>query len=168
MATDDLRFRVRLADYLRSNGLSERAVAAEVLLLLPSEFLDLYEELYLRVWGAPGMSGLHVGDPNAEKPTAVKWRVKSSQVETRGAANKKGGGSTAKGLGVKDARAQATKEWVDRKLRKLGRELRMRMSSDDAGMSAMRRCTGARCRRLADSEWNYCPACGAPTENVEE
>jgi RNA polymerase-binding transcription factor DksA len=162
VATDSLLFRQRLANYLRSNGLPERAVATEVLLLLPTDFLDQYEELWLRTWGAPGMSGgVRIGDPDAEVPVATKWRASTSETETRGTASVKGRGSTSKGLGVRDVRAAATKEWVDRKLRKLARELRDRMT--DEGRT-IRRCTGSKCRRLAEDTWNWCPTCGAPTE----
>lgn len=162
MTTDSVAFRQRLAEALSKGGLNDRSVAAEVLLLLPGDFLDQYESLFLRVWGAPGMSGgVRVGDPESEVPTAVKWRTKSSQTETRGTASTKGRGSTAKGLGVKDVRAAATKEWADRKLRKLAREIRDRMTDEG---TLIRRCTGSRCRRLAEDTWNYCPACGSATE----
>lgn len=165
MATDSILFRQKLAEALSRGGLSDQAVAAEVLLLLPGEFLDQYESLFLQVWGPPGMAGgVRVGDVQAESPVAVKWRVNSSQVETRGTASLKGRGSVSKGMGVKDLRAAATKEWADRKLRKLGREIRARLSDDEGGI---RRCTGKKCRRLAEDTWNYCPQCGAPTENEE-
>lgn len=163
MATESLVFRQRLQKALSQGGLNDRAVAAEVLLLLPGEFLDLYEELWLRMWRAPGASGgVNVGDENAEVPVAVKWRVNTTEQETRGTASPKGRGSTSKGLGVKDVRAQATKEWVDRKLRKIARELRDRLTDD--GTVGVRRCTGPRCRKLAEDTWNWCPFCGAPTE----
>lgn len=165
MSTESLVFRTRLANYLRANGLSERAVASEVLLLLPSEFLDRYEELWLQVWGAPGMAGgVRIGDPDAEVPQATKWRASTNETETRGTASTKGRGSTSKGLGVKNIRAQATKEWADRKLRKIARELRDRMSDDG---TTIRRCTGPRCRKLAEDTWNWCPFCGAATETTD-
>lgn len=133
-------------------------------MLLPAEFVDQYEALFLSVWRAPGVSGgVRVGDPEAEVPTAVKWRVSSGQTETRGTASTKGRGSISKGLGVADTRAAVTKEWVDRKLRKLARDLKTRMADEDA---PVRRCTGPKCRKLAEDNWNWCPFCGAPTEQV--
>lgn len=158
MGTDGLVLRTKLAEALRRNGLNERAVAAEVLLLLPGEFLDQYEDLWLRVW--PIGSSVRVGDPDSENPVATKWRTSTSQTETRGTASPKGAGSTSKGLGVRDAKAAATKDWADRKLRKLAREIKMRMTDTDA---SLRRCAG-KCKRLAEDTWNYCPHCGAPTE----
>lgn len=165
MTSDSIAFRQRLAKALTVSGMNDRAVAAEVLLLLPQAFLDEYEALYLSVWSNPGMSGLRIGDADAESPVANKWRTSSGQVETRGTASPKGSGSTSKGLGVKDSRAEATKDWADRRLRKLAREIRDRMS-DDAG-STVRRCTGPKCRRLAEDTWNWCPSCGAPTEEQD-
>lgn len=166
MTTESVAFRQRLASALSQGGLSDRSVAAEVLLLLPAEFVDQYESLYLRVWGAPGMSGgVRIGDVDAESPTALKWRSSTSQTETRGTASKKGAGSTVKGLGVKDTRAERTKDWADRQLRKITREIKARMTDD--GDEPTRRCAGARCRRIADVTWNYCPNCGAPTQEED-
>lgn len=165
MTGESSLFRQKLAEALSRAGLSDKAVAAEVLLLLPTDFLNEYESLWLRTWGAPGMSGgVRIGDENAESPAALKWRTSSGQVETRGTASKKGAGSTVKGLGVKDMRAAATKDWADRKLRKLARDIRLRLSDEEG---RVRRCAGSRCRRLAEDTWAYCPTCGAPTEEVD-
>lgn len=159
---DSIVHRQRLAEALSRNGLSERAVAAEVLLLLPSSFLTAYEVLYLETWQKASGS-ISYGDETAENPTATKWRVSTNQTETRGTASTKGRGSIAKGLGIKSTRAQMTKEWADRKLRKLAREIEMRMSDQEG---KVRRCAG-KCRRLAEDTWLYCPNCGAPTEEVD-
>jgi hypothetical protein len=166
---DSVVFRQKLAEALSRGGLSDQAVAAEVLLLLPADFLDQYEALFLEAWKAPGMG--EVGgvrrDPDAAVAPGkgVKWRVTSGQTETRGGATGKGGGGPASGLSPRNLRAQGTKEWVDRKLRKLARDIRTRMSDDEG--PGVRRCTGPRCRKLAEDTWNWCPFCGAPTEDVE-
>ena len=162
MTGESIVFRQRLAKALSAGGLNDKAVAAEVLLLLPEQFVTSYEELFLGVWKAPGLSGgVRIGDAEAESPQALKWRTSTSQTETRGTASPKGSGSTVKGLGIKNTRAEATKDWADRKLRKLAREIRARMADEDA---PLRRCTGRKCRRLAEDTWNYCPNCGAPTQ----
>lgn len=160
---DSVRFRQRLAEALSRGGLNEQQVAAEVLLLLPEQFLTAYEVLFLEAWQKVG-GGVRIGDPDAEVPVALKWRTSSSQVETRGTASPKGSGSISKGLGVKSTKAAATKEWADRQLRKIAREINARMSDDT---SPVRRCAGGRCRRIAESTWNYCPACGSPTQDEE-
>lgn len=160
MTTESTVFRQRLQRALAAGGLSDKSVAAEVLLLLPGDFLDQYEHLYMAVW--PIGSGVRIGDVDAESPVATKWRVRTSETETRGTASPKGHGSTSKGIGVRDVRAAATKDWADRRLRKLAREIKARMTDD--GSVGMRRCTGPRCRRLAEDTWNYCPACGSSTE----
>lgn len=165
MATESNLFRQRLAEALSRGGLSDQSVAAEVLLMLPGDFVDQYEALFLSVWSPPGVAGgVRVGDVNGETPVATKWRVSSGQVETRGVASTKGRGSTSKGLGVKNVRAEATKQWADRRLRKLAREIRDRLNDGEA---RLRRCTGPRCRRLAEDTWNYCPSCGSRTEEVD-
>lgn len=164
MATDSTVFRQKLAEALSRGGLSDQAVAAEVLLLLPSDFVDAYEVLFLESWGnGPGHGSVRIGDVDGESPVATKWRTSTNQVETRGTASTKGRGSTSKGLGPKNSRAAATKQWADRRLRKLAREIQMRLSDEDA---PQRRCAG-KCRRMAEDTWNYCPNCGAPTEEME-
>lgn len=166
MSVDSSLVRQRVAEALSRAGLSDQAVAAEVLLMLPGDFLDGYEELFLRVWGSTGLTAVRGGDPDGVvAPKATQWRTSSSQAETRGAASPKGRGSTSKGLGVRDLRASATKEWADRKLRKLARDMRLRLSDEE---SRVRRCTGRQCRKLAEDTWNWCPFCGAATEDVQQ
>lgn len=167
MARDDQTTRRRRGLALSAAGMSEQQVAAEVLLLLPSEFLDAYEQVFLAAWGGPGVSGPRPADPESAASPArpTRWRTSSGQTETRGAASTKGRARGGGGVSVRDIRAQATKEWADRKLRKLARDVRTRLQ-DEAG--GIRRCTGSRCRRLAEDTWNYCPNCGAPTEDVAQ
>lgn len=161
-SSESIAVRQRVAKALSAAGLSEQQVAAEVLLMLPEAFLTAYEVLFLETWQKVG-GGVVIGDVDAENPTATKWRVSTNQTETRGTASTKGRGSISKGLGIKSTRAQVTKEWADRKLRKLAREITMRMTDQDD--EAVRRCAG-KCRRLAENTWLYCPNCGAPTEEV--
>lgn len=163
MTSESVLFRQRLMKALAQGGLNERAVMAEVLMLLPESFLTAYEVLYLDAWQRVSGS-LSYGDENAEVPKATKWRTSTTQTETRGTASPKGSGSISKGLGVKNVRAEATKQWVDGRLRKLAREIEARMSDQD---TPMRRCTGTRCRRIAENTWAFCPACGAPTMEDE-
>lgn len=163
MTTESVQFRQRLAEALSRGGLNERAVAAEVLMLLPAEFLTQYELLYLETWQKASGS-ISYGDENAENPVALKWRTSTNQIETRGTASKKGAGSISKGMGVKNQRAFAAKEYADRQLKKVAREIAKRLSDDDA---PVRRCSGSRCRRIADNTWAYCPACGSPTQDEE-
>jgi hypothetical protein len=162
---ESIRERQKIAEALSRAGLNDQAVAAEVLLLLPEQFLTEYEMLWHQVWRAPGLSGgVRIGDESAEVPRAVRWRVSSGQTETRSTASTKGRGSISKGLGIRDTRAEATKQWADRQLRKVARGIRDRLSDETA---PMRRCTGARCRKLSEDTWNYCPFCGSPTEQVD-
>lgn len=54
---------------------------------------------------------------------------------------------------------------VDRKLRKLGREIQEWYSR--GAKPSSRRCAGSRCRRLGEGEWLYCPNCGSRMEEVK-
>lgn len=162
MTSESIAVRQRVAKALAGAGLAEQQVAAEVLLLLPESFLTAYEVLYLETWQKASGS-ISYGDEAAENPVATKWRVSTNQTETRGTASTKGRGSISKGMGIKSTRAQMTKEWADRKLRKLAREISARMNDEDG---SVRRCAG-KCRRLAEDTWNYCPNCGSPTMEVD-
>lgn len=163
MASESVLIRQRVAEALGRAGLSDQAVAAEVLLLLPVDFVDQYERLFLAAWKAPGTrETAQPSEAGVASPRATKWRTASGQTETRGAASTRGR-PRGRGIQAGDLRAQSTKEWADRKLRKLARDIRSRLADEDVGV---RRCTGRTCRRLAEDTWNYCPNCGAPTEDV--
>jgi hypothetical protein len=138
----------------RSNGgLVGRDVDMEWVAHLPGEFRDRYEALWLRSRGQD-----RVKEPENQRVGArAVVRVKSSETATRpGAAPVKGQKKPSVYL---DETAGAMKSMVDRKLRKLARQM--------AGAEAekLRRCTGAKCRRWCDPDWIWCPWCGSATSD---
>lgn len=136
------------------------SVGGELLRLLPSDFVTQYEALFLRAFAASNGSRSDVGVVGAKRIT----RVSTNQVETRGGAKSKRAGSSEKNI-IHDQRALGFKAKVDRKLRKLSRDIRQWMEAENMTHTSVRRCT--RCRKYADDTWSFCPFDGAPTEEVD-
>ncbi len=83
-----------------------------------------------------------------------------------------GKASKVKGQGqdfIKSEMALAYRSKVDRKLRKIAREMHSYLATptDVTAASVQRRCAGS-CKRLGDGEWLYCPWCAGPMEEVGE
>lgn len=150
---------------LADAGVTVRSVAAEVLLMLPSDFTEQYELLWLRCHA--GSLGEAREEPNqVARSRQVDVRLSSNSSTTMrpaGVGKKKGAGRTP---GVRDERALATKQRIDRKLRKIGREIRIMVDEQYEG-SGIRRCTRPSCRKYAEAEWTFCPYDGSPTEEVD-
>lgn len=138
----------------RSNGgLMGRDVEMEWVSHLPLAFRETYEGLWLRTTRADRLR--EPANPRHSARAVV--RVKSSETATRpGAAPQKGKRSSGREL---DEEALALKSRIDRKLRRLAREIK------GGAAEKMRRCTGARCRRWCDPDWIYCPWCGSATSD---
>lgn len=152
-------------------GMSALDVGQEVLRVLPAAFVLRYELLWLRAFGpAVGGSSSVARDPDAavaSVPSGARVRTSSGQKDARGGASTSGRrpGANTRAV-VADDRAVAHKASVDRQLRKLARTMGEFLGGDSKDRT-VRRCSGVRCRRWADTAWNYCPACGAPTEEVD-
>jgi hypothetical protein len=54
---------------------------------------------------------------------------------------------------------------IDRKLRKLAREMGVWLRTSNTSRRVVRRCSG-RCKKYAEPDWTYCPTCGSPTVDV--
>jgi acyl-CoA synthetase (AMP-forming)/AMP-acid ligase II len=152
----------RLATALSSAGLNDRQVMAEVLMMLPEGFVSAYEQVYLAAYGS---GAVRVSDNPRQGVKKNDVRIRSNQADRVGGVGVGKKSSASRGSVVHSGHALTVKTFADRKLRALARDIRARMG-DDSG-SLPRRCAG-RCKRWADTEWNYCPNCGGPTETVDE
>jgi len=131
-------------------------VAAEVLLLLPEDFVRAYESLYTEVVGLKR----DVNPDTARAKAKYEVRVSTGQQPTMHSVGGAGGSGFGPRSPVSSDEAQSLKARVDRKLRKITREL-------TRGERAMpRRCTGKNCRKWADPDWAWCPYCRSQTEDV--
>lgn len=144
-----------IAAGLSNAGLSLQSVGAEVLLFLPRDFTDAYEDLWIRAHGTE-VKGMQEGKNERVRSRRIDGRVKSDGVESMApAASAK---KLVERIPIGDEKALATKQRVDRKLRRIGREISRGM------LDTKRRCT--KCRKWSEPDWVFCPYDGASTEEV--
>lgn len=139
----------KLAEIMSSAGLSSGRVATEVLYLLPTDFVREYVRLWDRALSSnlAGGGGRTEGSDQGQGPGRS---AKGGEVRSRPT-------KMFKGVWViKDEAALREKGRVDKKLRKIARDLRGAKKGRE-----QRRCAG--CKRWLDDEWNYCAGCGERT-----
>lgn len=123
---------------------------------LPSDLEENYELLWAMALRAP--QAVSSGDPVQKARGLPVTRLSTSQTETRGGAK----GSRKSGKSADLIRSEAAfvfKGRMDRKLRKLSREIKAWMEGSESTVE-VRRCSV--CRQYGDSEWLYCPKDGKP------
>lgn len=165
--------RERVASVLRAiwtgvgatGGVGPRGEDLELLgRYLPTGFLFAYEILIHRAVVLSSSRGYDsTVQKDAGRPTGGLGSTRSETVERRigaGGGSRKFGGSRDL---VRDEASLEFRRRIDRKLRKLGREMLVWLEGT-RGKTTYRRCGGRKCGAFADEEWNYCPKCGAATE----
>lgn len=133
--------------------------------LTPAAFLEAYELLFVETYG----SGAIVQDDNHIHGSgkAQRGRVKSTDVETRGGAIQKKKLSASQKNVIKSQRAFNEKTKIDKRLRKMGKEILTYLNREAAtNPSYYVRC--AKCKKHAEDEWQFCPRCGSETEKVSK
>lgn len=147
---------------LRRVGMVGGELPVELMRALPESFVERYSMLALRVYEAE-RHGRAEGEGRVG--TARVTRLSTGQTETRGGAK-----STGKRAGVNERQvlpsmaALAYKSKVDRKLRKIAREMAVWLK-DGGTRQSVRRCV--RCCRFGEEGWSYCPTDGQPMQEVE-
>jgi len=133
--------------------------------LTPAAFLEAYELLYVETYG----SGAIFQDENAIHGSgrAQRGRTKSDAVETRGGAIQKKKLSASQKNIIKSQRAFNQKTKVDKRLRKLGKEILEFLNKEQTQkIEYYMRC--AKCKKHAEDEWQFCPRCGHATERINK
>jgi len=131
--------------------------------LTPPPFLEAYELLFVETYG----SGAIVQDETHIHGSgkAQRGRTSSDQVETRGGAIQKKKLSASQKNVVKSQRAFNEKTKVDKRLRKIGKEIYEFLNKEQHKPTEWwMRCS--KCKKHAEDEWQFCPRCGAPTERM--
>ena len=132
---------------------------------LPSSLREQYELLFCRAYGSdPAVS---VGDSSVIRGVGKpQSRVNSGSSEKVPGArtNGKKAGANTRSI-VKDGRAYELKLRVDRRLRRLAREIRDELADEQRGRT-IRVCT--RCARIGEEEWGWCPHCGHEMKTEEQ
>lgn len=161
----DNAVRSRLTEIFAAAGLSSNRAALELLYLMPQDFLRLYEELFERALKLDGSSAA-----GALKDAAVLGKAAGSNSRTTGRKTQLGSGGGKKYKIywlVKDDGALSLKHVLDKKLRRLAREVRNDLDDlktmDDGG-EVKGKCRCGRCGMLMAKDWNFCPGCGQYAE----
>jgi hypothetical protein len=128
--------------------------------LLPADFERMYEMLWHQA--LKGLKGVHVGDPIERAKGRQVTRLTTNQVETRGGAHAVNKATSSDPLGSE--RALAYKSRIDRKLRKISRQIKRWLDDREDGKVDVRRCS--LCRQFGEPEWTYCPKDGKPMQSI--
>jgi hypothetical protein len=137
---------------------------------LPAGFLFAYEVLILRGsvlnLGLRGGRGYDEGrDVRSGRRRGGLGSARSGEPELRLTASPPSRRGGSRDL-VRDEVALAKRKSVDRKLRKLGREMLTFLEGVEKSRT-VRRCTGKKCRQFAEEDWIYCPRCASPVEEID-
>jgi hypothetical protein len=127
------------------------ALMADELRMMPPLLVDAYMALCISAL-ADGTEGRR-GEELRVAPKARLWRTNTNTEQTRGVAKATGKKGSVGGPTVKNARLLALKTSIDRKLRKIAREIESRMEGG-TGMPA-RKCS--RCGKYGEDNWIWCP-----------
>ena len=153
--------------------------------MVPDSFGTAYEQLWAAAYsdgGVDGGAGLGGGGNHplngkagelgreAGKPTG-QWPVRSSEVTSVGGKSS-GPGSSLKAVGktartMRDERAFKLKVKVDKRLRKIAREVLASLEGRNVLAATQRVCAG-RCKKYGEVDWTYCAHCGGPMREIEE
>lgn len=164
----DRAARDKYTDFLAAAGVSADRMALEVLYWLPQDFLDLYQELYMR--GLRGTDG-GTGD-RGRAATETGELAKAARKTTRDGsfAGSGGGGKRYKKYWVvADERALELKTKIDKRLRSMTRDIRDELSEMDfrdrrgeRPRLRVGRSGCPECGLIVSPVWMYCSRCGLP------
>jgi hypothetical protein len=101
--------------------------------------------------------------PGSGKKTTGRIKTSSAEASIGGKKNRQGKSPEF----IRSEAALGYRSKVDRKLRKIAREINYYLATplDNTAESVQRRCAGS-CKRMGDGEWLYCPWCAGPMEEV--
>lgn len=162
--------RGRLAELLRAGRVAEGGgnigrveMAGSDVRMMPDAFVDAYGQLWEAGLRAPGSSVRPLSDDVRIAPRVRLVRTSSGQIETRGLArgSRKTGASPQM---IGSERALALKARIDRKLRKISRDILASLASG-RDEKLVRRCT--MCKKFGEDNWAWCPYDGKAMENVD-
>jgi hypothetical protein len=126
---------------------------------LPAALIEAYEQLFIRAYGSNG--AVSIGDATVIRGIGRREaRTSTGTPEGRGGAappaTKKFGSSRRNT--IKDQRAYQLKINIDRRLRRIAREIAEDLEDISQRETAVNTCS--RCARIGEEEWGWCPHCG--------
>lgn len=187
MSTDDDKLRTRLAEIMSSAGLGYNQIALEILYLLPTEFIQRYIWLWEKALGPAG-GGDARGQQSARESNLGRAEVSSSDRGLKPSVGA-GGKRYKKIFVIRDEKAFALKDRIDKRLRAMAREIRTnlegleeneRTGTRDGDMGKGRKGKGvgereittqcSRCGKIVSMAWAFCPFDGTSlqAERIKE
>jgi len=157
----DRKVRDRLTEIFAAAGMKSNRAALELLYLLPPDFISAYEAVFEKALKLDGSSAT-----GALKDAAELGKAKGGTSATVGKKTQLSGGAGKKYKlywVVKNDSALELKHALDKKLRRLARELRADLSDSEvmaAGGKVAGKCRCDRCGMIMSRDWNFCPGCG--------
>lgn len=146
-------------------------IAGVVLGFLPKKFVFFYELLADLAYGERRLDASGAMAPSEGGRQKVKksnGRTSTNGVDKTLAASGRGKSKNHGEIQFKDERAVDFRRLVDRKLRRIAREIEEFLAGGDGSSlrSGKRRCSG-RCGKIGDPEWMFCARCGGPMMEVD-
>lgn len=127
---------------------------------LPKDFINAYESLLSIALETGERKGESIDIAGTGKGTGAQ--VKSEAKDVRSVHRKAPSAGSSKAI-IRDEAALRFRSGIDRKLRKLTREMRNYLGGDWKN-KVTRKCSG--CNKFGDGDWNHCPYCGKPMYDV--
>lgn len=144
-------------------------IAGAVLAFLPKKFVLFYELLADLAYGERRLDASGAMAPpegGRQKVKKTSGRTSTSQGDKTLAAGTGGKSKNHAEIQFKNERAVDFRRLVDRKLRRIAREIEEFLTAGDGLRSGKRRCSG-RCGKIGEPDWQYCARCGGPMMEVD-
>lgn len=144
-------------------------IAGAVLAFLPKKFVFVYEELCDAAYGERRLDAsgsMAAPEGGRQKAKKTSGRISSSAVDKTLAAGAGGKSRNTAEIQFKNEQAVDFRRLIDRKLRRIAREIEEFFAGGVENLKAgSRKCSG-KCRKIGDPDWLFCARCGGPMEEV--
>lgn len=144
-------------------------IAGAVLAFLPKKFVHSYEQLTDAAYGERRLDAsgaMAAPEGGRQKVKKSSGRVSSSQTDRTLAAGAGGKSKNHSEIQFKSERAVDFRRLIDRKLRRIAREIEEFFAGGVENLKAgSRKCSG-KCKKIGDPDWLFCARCGGPMEEV--
>jgi hypothetical protein len=142
-------------------------IAGAVLAFLPKKFVWFYEQLVDLGYGekrVDGGSGRRRDDVGRSSGLKATGRLSSGHVDKTLTAATAGKTKNHAEIQFKNEKAVDFRRLVDRRLRRLAREIEEFLVEGSGKLRSGKRKCGGRCKKIGDPDWVYCPRCGGPMQ----
>jgi hypothetical protein len=146
--------------------------ADQVVRFLPQGFIFAYEQLVDEGYSSKQFGGNPASPVSGDSqikgkaPRRTSGRLRSSEVDKTLMAEK-AKRSTPPEIQMRSEKAVDFRKNIDRRLRRLGREIKAFLAGENPLTGSSRKCAG-KCGKLGDAEWSFCARCGGPMRELDK